>query len=115
MPAPRLASTQRTGGATLSVDDTISNLEAASEKLKKAKTDGLNVIGTITQARNSVSHALGRSGSRSPLLAEIAAKEKALLTKIMAIDTLTARIDAAIQQARNIGDTGREGTAEPPS
>jgi len=99
----------------MSVDDAIAKLETAKEKLRKAKADGLNVVAMITQARNSVSHALGRSGSRSPLLAEIAAKEKTLLAKVMAIDALTARLDGAIHQAREIGGTGGAGTAEPPS
>jgi hypothetical protein len=97
----------------MSADEIISNLEVAKTKLTKAKADGLTVIGSITQARNSVSHAFGRSGSRSPLIAQIAAKEKGLLAKVMAIDSLITKIDAAIQQAREIGSVGGAGSAEP--
>lgn len=99
----------------MSADEIISNLETAKQQLTKAKADGLKVVGIITQARNSVSHAFGRSGSRSPLIAQMAAKEKSLLAKIMAIDTLTAKIDAAIQHAREIGSVGGAGAAEPPA
>lgn len=97
----------------MSADEIISDLEVAKTKLAKAKADGLKVVSVVTQARNSVSHALGRSGARSPLIAQMAAKEKSLLAKVIAIDTLTSKIDAAIQQAREIGSVGGAGAAEP--
>jgi Family of unknown function (DUF6244) len=88
----------------MSADDVIANLEAAKQKLIKAKADGLNVAAMIGRAKGSVSHALGRSGARSPLISQIDAKQKVLVAKVMAIDALTDRIDVAIQQARQVGE-----------
>jgi len=99
----------------MSADEIMANLEAAKEKLNRAKADGMNVVASVAQARSSVSHALGRAGSRSPLIAQMAAKEKALLAKIMAIDALVVRIDRAIQRARDVGAAAGGAATEPPS
>lgn len=95
----------------MSADDVIANLEAAKQKLSKAKTDGLNVAAMLGRARGSVGHALGRSGASSPLISQIDAKQKALHAKVMAIDALTTRIDVAIQQARAVGDAASAAAA----
>jgi len=90
----------------MSADEIIASLQQAKGKLAKAKGDGLKAVSIVAQARDSVTHALGRASVNSRLVAEMTAKQKALLAKVMSIDALVTRIDTAIQQAQSIGDAG---------
>jgi hypothetical protein len=89
-----------------SADDVIATLQAAKRKLTEGKNKGLQGATLLGHARNSVSHALGRAGVGSPLLAEIAAKERALVEQLMRTDALVQRVDQAIAQARNAAGGG---------
>jgi hypothetical protein len=89
-----------------SADDVIATLEQAKQKLRAAKRKGLQGASVLSKSQASVGHALGRSGVGSPLLAEMRAKEKAVVEQVMRIDLLIDRVDQAIAQTRSAGKSG---------
>jgi hypothetical protein len=93
----------------MSADDVIARLTEAKGRLATGKEAGLRAANAIAQARTLVGHALGRQAAGAQLLGAIHAKERSLLGRVMAIDTLATRVDAAIEQTRVIGDTGKSG------
>jgi len=93
----------------MSADEVIARLNEAKGTLVTAKDSGLRAVSAIVQARNLVGHALGRQSAGAQLISAIHVEEKALLGRIMGIDTLVTRVDAAIEQTEVIGDTGGGG------
>jgi hypothetical protein len=88
-----------------SVDDIVAALEQAKRKLADGKRKGLDAATVLSRAQNAVSHTLGRTGFGNPVLAEMAAKQRALVEQIMRTDALIARVDQTIAEARNLGSS----------
>lgn len=104
---------ERGCAVSMSADDVVSGLQQAKEHLKKAKSDGLQVASIMATARDSVGDTLGRAGLGSPLVAEMHARQQAMLAKVMAIDAFLTRIDAAIARARDVGGGAAESGGPP--
>jgi hypothetical protein len=86
----------------MSTDNVIARLKEAKQNLTTAKSKGLQAATIVARARAAVGQALGRNGGR--LLAEISAKEKAVVAQVMGIDALIKSVDEAIAQARAVGE-----------
>jgi hypothetical protein len=98
----------------MSVEDVITSLEQAKQKLTAAKRNGLAAVQTIGKARELVGAALGRGARQSPLIVRMAAKERNALAQVRRIDDLIARVEASIARAREVGrggEVGRDGPA----
>lgn len=87
-------------------DRIIAVLEQAKAKLAEARNQTFTVAGDLGKLRDQVQRALGRSGQNNPAIAKLRVAEQAIRDRAVEINTLSARIDKAIAQARNAAGGG---------